>query len=244
MLDAGLTLYLMERNMTNEQDKFPLLPVITGLFVTILVLTPSASSKFIALGPVNIVGSTLFFPISYIFNDILAEVYGFERSRRIIWIGLAAQVFAAAMYAIIQVWPPAPFWHNQAAYDTILGQAPRVVAGSMSAYFLGEFVNSFIVSKMKFIQKGKVGKQLASRFIVSTIFGEFIDSFVFMFIAFFGVLKMNNLISTAITIWLLKSAYEIVALPISMRIAAWVKARDGIDTIDSPESTNYTPFKL
>src|SRR5271169_5026295 len=119
---------------TGVREKFPLLPAITGLFVAVLVLTPSASSKFISLGGYNISGSTLFFPLSYLFNDILTEVYGYEKSRRIIWIGFVAQIFGAAMYTIIQVLPSAPFWHNQDAYDTILGSAPRIVKASLTAY--------------------------------------------------------------------------------------------------------------
>jgi hypothetical protein len=231
--------------MTAErQEKFPLLPVITAIFVTILVLTPSASSKFIAIGPFVIVGSTLFFPISYIFNDILTEVYGYERSRRIIWIGLACQLFTAAMYALIQYWPAASFWQNQAAYDIILGQAPRIVLASLTAYFLGEIVNSLIVSKMKYRSRGRGGAAMAGRFVASTAVGELIDSAVFMFVAFYGVLETSDLISTVLTIWILKTVYEIAALPLSMRIVAWVKRREGIDKIDHPNSTSYSPFKI
>jgi queuosine precursor transporter len=230
--------------MTESKEKMPLLPIITGVFVAILVLTPSASSKFIALGPLSIAGSTLFFPISYIFGDILTEVYGYERSRRVIWIGFACQVFAALMYALIQFWPAASFWHSETAYDIILGQAPRIVAGSLVAYFCGEFVNSFIVSKMKFIQGGRTGFALAARFVTSTIFGELIDSTLFMTIGFYGVLATNDLVTTILTIWILKTLYEIVALPVSMRIVAWVKRREGVDVIDRPETTNYTPFRV
>ena len=227
-----------------RKERFPLLPVITGIFVTILVLTPSASSKFIAVGPWVIVGSTLLSPISYIFNDILTEVYGYERSRRIIWIGLSCQVFTAAMYALIQYWPAAPFWHNQEAYDTILGQAQQIVLASLSAYFLGEIANSFIVSKMKYRSDGKSGLSMAGRFVASTVVGEFIDSTVFLVIAFYGVMANSDLVSTILTIWVLKTVYEVVALPISMKIVAWVKRREGVDTIDRPETTSYTPFKF
>lgn len=228
----------------DAREKFPLLPVITGFFVAVLVLTPSASSKFIAIGQFNIVGSTLFFPISYLFNDILTEVYGYERSRRIIWVGFASQLFAALMYLLIQYWPPAPFWHNQEAYDTILGQAPRIVVASLSAYFCGEFINSFILSKLKYFQSGKVGPHIAIRFVMSTFFGEFFDSAIFLGVAFYGVLQTGDLIRTMLTIWILKSLYEVVTLPISLPLVAWIKRRDGIDTIDAPKTTDYTPFKF
>jgi uncharacterized integral membrane protein (TIGR00697 family) len=237
-----------------EKERFPLLPLITAVFVTVLVLTPSASSKFITIGsfgigswstgPLNIVGSTLFFPISYLFNDILTEVYGYERSRRIIWIGFACQLFAAAMYALIQIWPAAGFWDNQAAYDSILGQATRIVAASMSAYFLGEFVNSFVLSKLKYFANGRAGSAMGLRFVVSTFFGEFFDSAVFLTVGFYGVMNNGDLIKTIMTIWLLKSAYEVVTLPISMPLTAWIKRREGIDHLDRPESTNYSPFKV
>ena len=230
--------------MAGDQERFPLLPIVTGLFVTVLVLTPSASSKFIAIDGYNISGSTLFFPLSYLFNDILTEVYGYERSRRVIWVGFAAQIFAAAMYLLIQYLPPAPFWHNQEAYDTILGTAPRIVIGSLSAYFIGEFINSFIVSKLKYLASGRSGFALALRFVVSTIFGEFFDSAIFLTVGFYGVMSNNVLIQTILTIWIIKSAYEIVSLPITIPFVAWIKRREGVDKIDRPGDTSYSPFKL
>jgi uncharacterized integral membrane protein (TIGR00697 family) len=231
-------------SMRGDADRFPLLPFITAAFVTVLVLTPSASSKFISLGPLTIVGSTLFFPISYFFNDILTEVYGYERSRRIIWAGFAAQIFTAAMYALIQHWPAPAFWHNQEAYDLILGQAPRIVAASLSAYFVGEFINSFILSKLKYFVSGKTGWRLAARFVASTFVGEFFDSTIFMTVAFAGVIPTGELAQIIVTIWLLKTAYEIVTLPISVKLAAWVKRREGVDHIDAPRETNYSPFVI
>lgn len=124
------------------------------------------SSKFIALGPTAIVGSTLIFPITFIFNDMLTEVYSYRRSRVIIRTGMAMRIFAALFYWIIEIWPAPSFWSNQAAYETILGQAPRIVLASLSAYFCGEFVNSFILSKMKHRQGGKRGGSQAWRFVL------------------------------------------------------------------------------
>ncbi|HEY8948347.1 MAG TPA: queuosine precursor transporter [Rhizomicrobium sp.] len=240
--------------MKDKSSQSSLLPLITAVFVTILVLTPSTSSKFITLGtiqlgswhvgPLNVVGATLFFPINYLFNDILTEVYGYERSRRIIWIGLACQLFAAAMYALIQYWPAASFWHNEAAYDAILGQAPRIVAGSLCAYFVGEFVNSFVLSKLKYWANGGNVLRVAFRFVASTFVGEFFDSFIFLTISFYGQMANTVLIETIITIWLLKALYEVVALPVSLPLTAWIKRRESIDHIDHPEATNYSPFRL
>ena len=184
----------------------------------------------------------MIFPINYIFNDILTEVYGYERSRRIIWLGFAAQVFAAVTYTIIQCLPAAPFWHNQEAYETIFAQAPRIVLASLAANFLGEFANSFVLSRLKFMQAGRRGTAQASRFVASTIVGQLINSIIFMSIGFLGVLTTHNLIKTIVTMWLFKSVYEIVMLPISMKFSNWVKAREETDAIDNPSDTNYSPF--
>lgn len=227
-----------------QQERFPLLPIITGIFVTVLVLTPSAASKFIAIGPFNIVGATLFYPLSYLLNDILTEVYGYEYSRRIIWTGLGAQLFSAAAYALIQYLPPSPFWHNQEAYDLILGQAPRIVYASIAAYFVGEFVNSFTLSRLKFLHQGKTGHHIALRFVLSTFFSEFFDSAIFLGGSFYGVIKNHDLIMTMLTIWIVKSLYEIVMLPATLPLVAWIKRRENTDKIDDPKTTNYTPFKI
>lgn len=226
------------------REKFPLLPIITGFFVAVLVLVPSTSAKFIALGPLNINGSTLIFPIAFIFNDVLTEVYGYERSRRIIWVGFVAQLFAAAVYALLVWWPAASFWTNQEAFASVLGQAPRVVLASMAAYFCGEFVNSYVLSRMKHRQAGKRGTSQAARYITSTFFGELVDSIVFMTVGFAGVLANSDIIKTIITIWLLKTLYEIAITPVSIKLANWIKDREGIDEIDAPGVTNYSPFKV
>lgn len=228
----------------NLEKSFKLLNIFSGIFVGVLVLIPSMSSKFIAIGPLTIVGSTLIFPITFIFNDIFTEVYGYTRSRRIIWTGMAMQIFAALFYWLIDIWQAPSFWTNQEAYHIILGQAPRAVLASLTAYFFGEFANSLILSKMKTKQAGEKGMKQATRFIVSTIVGEFFDSFIFMTVAFYGVMETTNLFTTILTIWGVKVLYEIIALPISMRFANWVKKVEGIDQIDTPQTTNYSPFSI
>jgi queuosine precursor transporter len=233
-----------EGEAMSQNEKFPLLPVITGFFVATLVLVPSASAKFIAVGPLNISGSTLIFPIAFIFNDVLTEVYGYERSRRIIWVGFAAQIFAAAVYMLLDVWPAASFWTNQEAFSSVLGQAPRIVLASMLAYFCGEFVNSYVMSRMKHRQAGKRGTAQASRFIVSTFFGELVDSVVFLGVAFAGVMANSDLVKTIVTIWLVKVLYEIVITPVSIKLSNWIKEREGIDALDTPDKTYYSPFKI
>jgi len=229
---------------TTARTSTRLLPVFTGIFTGVLVLVPSMSSKFISIGPTEIVGSTLIFPITFIFNDMLTEVYGFRQSRIVIWTGMAMQVFAAFFYWIIQIWPAPSFWANQAAYDTILGQAPRIVLGSLSAYFCGEFANSLVLSKMKYGQDGRRGLFQAWRFVLSTIVGEGLDSLVFMTVAFAGAMPTGQLFKIVVTIWGIKVLYEVLALPFSMPFSNWVKRIEGLDVIDEPATTNYNPFAI
>jgi hypothetical protein len=226
------------------QPQFKLLNIITGVFVTILVLVPSIASKFIAIGPFNLSGATLFFPITYVFNDLLTEVYGYARSRQIIWTGLCCQVLAAAMYWLVGVFPAAPFWHNQSAFDTILGFAPRITIASLSAYFCGEFANSVILSKMKYKQSGAAGFSLAWRFLLSTIVGEAIDSVIFLGVGFWGVMDNGDLLRTMLTVYVAKVIYEIVALPLTVKLSSALKKIEGVDKIDRPQDTHYNPFAM
>src|SRR5437667_4095156 len=166
--------------MEPKERDLKLFSIFAGIFVAVLVLVPSVGSKFIAIGPFNINGATLIFPITFIFNDLLTETYGYARSRRIIWTGLGCQILAALTYWVVEIWPAAPFWHNQEAYAIILGSAPRITLASLSAYFCGEFANSVILSKMKYWAKGERGWRQAWRFVASTIVGEGVDSVVFM----------------------------------------------------------------
>jgi uncharacterized integral membrane protein (TIGR00697 family) len=232
--------------MNNHQQprEFGLYSIFTGIFCTALVLVPVLGSKFIAVGSFALNGSTLIFPITFIFNDILTEVYGYKLSRRIIWTGMGCQIFATLMITLISFWPGADFWTNQQSFKTILGFAPRATFAILMAYFFSEFTNSLVLSKMKFLHDGKKGFKQAWRFVASTIAGELVDSIVFMSIAFIGVLSTKNIITTIITIWIAKVLYEIIALPISTRFANYVKKVDGVDEIDYPDHTNYNPFAV
>lgn len=232
----------MEQN--TEPREFKLYNIFTGIFVTVLVLVAPLSSKFVAVGPWAFAGATVAFPITFIFNDILTEVYGYQRSRRIIWIGMACQVFAAFMLFLVGVWPAASFWTNQAAYDTILGVAPRIFLASISAYFFSEFTNSLVISKMKYQQKGKRGAHQGWRFVASTVAGQLVDSILFMVIGFAGVIPTSEMVNVIIITWIACVIYEIIALPISMWFANYVKKIEGVDKIDYPDHTNYNPFAV
>ena len=227
---------------TQEPKEFKLYSIFTGIFCTALVMVPVLGSKFIAVGSFALNGSTLAFPITFIFNDILTEVYGYRRSRRIIWTGMGCQIFATLMIVLISIWPAADFWTNQEAFQTVLGLAPRITLASLLAYFFSEFANSVVLSKMKYWQEGKRGVAQGWRFVASTIVGEFFDSVVFMTVAFVGVLATKDIVTTILTIWVAKVLYEVVALPFSMRFANYVKRIEGVDKIDYPDHTNYNPF--
>jgi queuosine precursor transporter len=218
--------------------------VITGVYVGALVLVPSMASKIISIGPFNIVASTLVFPITFIANDVLTEVYGYKRSRKVIWTGLVCQIFAAAMYWVIKELPHPETWLNQEAYETILGTAPRIALASLMAYFFGEFANSVVISKMKYSQDSAKGLKQGWRFVASTIVGEAVDSVIFSLIAFSYVLPLNAVVNISISIWIFKVLYEIIALPFSIPFSNWLKKEEGIDELDFPNITNYNPFKI
>lgn len=227
-----------------QQRDFKYISVITGFFATILVLATIASAKVFSIGPFALPGGTIIFPILFIFNDFLTEVYGYARSRQIIWTGLGCQAFAGLTLYVITALPPASFWHGQEAFAQILGFVPRVAVAGLCAYFSGELLNSFVLSKMKFFAAGARGLRQGWRFVASTMVGEAADSIVFMTIAFLGAIPFKNLVMTIITLYVVKVLYEIVALPASVPFSNWMKRVEGVDHIDTPETTNYNPFIL
>src|SRR5208282_1343573 len=216
-----------------------LLSVFTGIFTAVLVLCSVANAKLFAVGPLTMPGSVILFPLVFVFNDILTEVYGYDRSRRVIWTGLACQGFAGVVFLILDKLPPAPFWANQEAYHRMLGLVPRSAFGGLLAYFCGEFANSFVLSKMKYWHHGARGRKMIWRFVASTLVGEAVDSTVFMIAVFGGVIPRMSLLKIGGTIYIVKVLYEIVILPVHTRIANWAKDIEQIDRIDTPETTDY-----
>ena len=181
----------------------------------------------------------IIFPISYIFGDVLTEVYGYSHARQVIWIG-----FMCNLIAVIAIWiggllPPASFWNGQTAYNQILGYTPRLLMASFIAYLIGEFSNSFVLAKMKIATNGR---WLWTRTIGSTIVGEGFDSLAFITIAFFGTIPNSGLIIMIITQWLFKSIYEVIATPLTYSVVAFLKRQEGIDTFDN--DTNFNPILL
>jgi hypothetical protein len=216
-------------------------------FVVILVCSNLIGPAKIAqvdwplIGTLTFGAGVLFFPISYVFGDILTEVYGYARSRRVIWAGFAALAFASFMAWCVVALPPAPFWKNQQAYEIAFGATWRISLASMIAYFCGEFVNSFILAKMKI---ATAGKWLWTRTIGSTIFGEGVDSLIFYPLAFYGtgIIPDDKLPTVMLAQFVTKVAVEIVFTPVTYWIVGWLKRAEQEDHYD--RDTRFTPFSL
>lgn len=219
--------------------QFKYLDVITVFFVVFLLISNVVASKILMLGPLAIDGGGLLFPLTYIFGDILTEVYGFKKTRKAIWLGLGANLLMAAVFILVGAMPPATDWPNQDAYMAILGLTPRIVLASVTAYFIGEFINSVVLAKLKVYTKGKM---LWSRTISSTILGQAVDTTIFMFIAFYGVLPWDLFVLVGISGYLLKVGVEILFTPFTYLIINFLKKKENEDFYDN--KTSFNPFNL
>lgn len=211
--------------------------LVTALFVAVVLISNIASSKWLSLGPLTFDGGTILFPLSYIFGDILTEVYGYRRSRQVIWTGFGCAILMAIVFAIVGILPPAAGWENQEAYEKILGTTPRIVVGSLIAYFAGEFSNSFTLAKMK-IYTG--GRWLFTRTIGSTIIGEGVDTLLFVGIAFAGTLPWQTLAAGLVSNYVFKVGVEVVFTPITYSIVSYLKRTERADVYDY--KTKFNPF--
>lgn len=206
-------------------------------FVAVLMISNTVAVKLITIWGFTFTGAIFIFPVSYIFGDILTEVYGYKESRKIIWAGFFALVFMSICYYFVQVLPASPFWPGQSYYETILGLVPRIVFASIVGYFIGEFVNSYVLSKMKIITKGK---HMWSRFVGSTIVGQFFDTIFFVTIGFYGIVPNMVLPNLIFSGYIAKVLVEIVLIPVSYIVVHKLKKLEGIDTFD--HGVNYNPF--
>jgi uncharacterized integral membrane protein (TIGR00697 family) len=212
---------------------------IVGVFVAVLIVSNTASTKILDLGPFTFDGGTILFPLAYIFGDILTEVYGYRNSRKVIWTGFACLFLATLVYYIVGILPPAKDWAGQDAYMQILGIVPRIAVASLIAYFAGEFSNSYILAKMKLWTKGR---WLWMRTIGSTLAGEFVDCLLFITIAFLGVLPNSLLIAILISNYVFKVAVEVVFTPVTYLVVGWLKRKEHEDYYDY--HTNFNPFAV
>jgi len=208
-----------------------------ALFVAVLLISNIASSKILILGPFTFDGGTILFPVSYIFGDVLTEVYGYRRARRVIWAGLFATALMALVLTAVGRLPAAENWTHQASYDAILGQTPRIVAGSLVAYWAGEFSNSYLISRMK-VWTG--GRFLFLRTIGSTLVGEGVDTLLFVVIAFAGVLPGSLLVTIIVSNYVFKVLFEAAATPFTYLFVNGLKRREGVDHFD--RGISYNPF--
>jgi queuosine precursor transporter len=220
---------------------------VMAAFVTVLVCSnligPAKISQIDAplVGTLTFGAGVLFFPISYVFGDVLTEVYGYARSRRVIWAGFAALAFASFMAWVIVQLPPAPFWKNQGAYEIAFGSTWRIALASLIAFVCGEFVNSFVLAKMKI---ATAGRWLWTRTIGSTIFGEAVDSLIFYPLAFYdtGIIPNDKLPLVMVAQFLAKVGVEIVFTPFTYKIVGWLKRAEHEDYYD--RHTDFNPFSL
>jgi queuosine precursor transporter len=218
-------------------ENFKYLEGLIQTFVVVLLISNLVASKMVPIGPLRVSAAQMLFPITYIFGDIFTEVYGYGASRKAIWRGFYSSILMAAI-GIFAIWlPPAPEWHNQQAFETIFGVVPRIVAGSLLAFWLGEFANSYTLARLKLITKGKY---LWTRTVGSTVVGQAVDTVVVVSFIFYDQ-PIGTILNVIFSGYVFKVAYEILATPITYAVVNFLKRKEGIDTFDA--NTNFSPFK-
>ena len=209
------------------------------LFTVCLIGANLLETKQSAVGPINLTGGLLIFPISYIINDCVCEVWGYGKARLLIWMGFLMNFFFVSVCALCDIIPGAPYWDNDAGFHSIFGLAPRIAAASFIAFIAGNFVNAYVMSRMKISSKGK---HFSLRAILSTVFGESTDSIIFFPLALYGVIPDSEI--PILMFWqvVLKTTYEIIALPITIRVVRFVKNYENEDVYD--DSISYNILKI
>lgn len=210
------------------------------VFCACLIASNLLETKIIQLGPVTITAGFLVFPISYIINDCIAEVWGFRKARLIIWIGFLTNFSMLALFQLAVALPSAPFWEGEAAFRFVFGLAPRIAVASLLAFLLGSFLNAYIMSRMKISSRGK---HFSARAVVSTLAGESADSMIFFPLAFGGLVPVEELLKLMAIQIFAKTAYEIVVLPVTIRIVNVLKQRENMDAYDTDISYNILKIK-
>ena len=211
---------------------------VMAAFVAILLLSNLiGAAKLSTIEGFTFGAGILFFPVSYVIGDVLTEVYGYANARRCVWMGFAALIFMAFMSWVVVAMPPAAGWQGQAAYESVFGSTWRIVLASIAAFWAGEFVNSFVLAKMKVWTEGK---RLWTRTIGSTVVGQAVDSAIFYPVAFLGVWDTATVVTVMVTNWALKVAWEALLTPVTYAVVGWMKAREGVDVYDS--NTEFSPL--
>ena len=210
------------------------------LFNVCLIAANLLETKVIQIGSLTVTAGLLVFPISYIINDCIAEVWGFKKARLIIWSGFAMNFFVVALGLIAVAIPAAPFWEGEEHFDFVFGMAPRIVAASLMAFLVGSFLNAYVMSKMKVASRGR---HFSARAILSTLVGETADSLIFFPVAFGGIIAWRELLIMMCIQIILKSMYEVIILPVTIRVVKAIKKIDGSDAYDTDISYNVLKVK-
>lgn len=213
--------------------------LVVAIFITCLITANITAVKLVSLFGLVLPAAIIIFPISYIFGDVLTEVYGYRQARRVIWLGFFCNLIAVAAIWAGQKMPAAIFWDGQGAYERILGYTPRLLLASFLAYLLGEFANSFVLAKMKIATRGR---WLWARTIGSTLVGQGLDSLVFVTLAFVGTIPASGLASAIVAQWLAKSVYEAAVTPLTYIVVNFLKRHEGLDVYDY--DTKFNPLLI
>jgi len=213
--------------------------LVASIFITCLITSNIIAVKLINIFGLLLPAAILIFPISYIFGDVLTEVYGYRQARQVIWLGFFCNLITVVAIWLGQILPAASFWDGQAAYERILGYTPRLLGASFLAYLVGEFANSFVLAKMKIATQGR---WLWTRTIGSTLVGQGLDSVVFMTLAFAGTIPLTGLANAIVVQWLSKSGYEAIATPLTYGAVNFLKKKEGLDAFD--DDTQFNPLLI
>jgi uncharacterized integral membrane protein (TIGR00697 family) len=223
--------------MSENKPTFKYLGFITCLYITFQLISDVTAGKIISFFSFPVSATVLYFPITYIFSDILTEVYGYARARSVLWTVMICSILAGLIYSLVVILPPGEGFNNNEAYSIVLGQVPRILIGGWLAVFSGDLTNDFVLAKMKLLTKGRY---LWTRTIGSTIVGQFVNTVIFYIIGLFGILPLNILIQAIITGWIIKVIVEILFTPLTYYVVNRLKKSENIDYYDV--KTNFNPF--
>lgn len=213
--------------------------LVLAFFAAILLISNLAATKPVEIGSLLIDGGAILFPLIYIFGDILTEVYGYKYARRAIWTAFGVMLLGVAAFTVVRFLPAADYYTDQASFDAVLGFFPRIVLASLLAYLVGSFVNSYILAKLKV---KFAGRKLWLRLIGSTFVGQLLDTTIFGLVAFGGIFTAPDMVKFVLIGWLFKTGVEVVMLPVTYRVVAILKRREGVDAYD--KKTNFTPLSI
>ena len=224
------------RDMNKTKEQVSVLFMLFGILFCVCLITANVlETKQMAFGPVTITGGLLVFPVSYIINDCVCEVWGFRRARLLIWTGFAMNFIFVVFGALADAIPGAPYWDNDRGFHAVFGLAPRVAAASFVAFIAGSFVNAYVMSRMKVSSHGR---NFSARAVLSTVFGETADSVIFFPLALSGVVPLSQMPSLIVSQVVLKTLYEILVLPLTIRVVRFTKRHEGEDVYDNGISYN------